>query len=279
MFDKFGYGGNVMLRLENVYFSYEKGNEILKNISLNIEKGKKTVFLGENGSGKSTLFFLLNGLLKSDKGKIYFNGQKLKYRKKDLENLRKKVGIVFQDPEVQIFAPTVYQEIAYGLQNLGYSDEKIKNRINEASQELDMENIIEKPCHHLSYGQKKRVTIASILAMKPEILILDEPTAWLDFKNITKTLKMIDDLCQKEKTLVISTHDIDFAYEIADYIYILDKGEIVKKGNKYEIFDNFEFLRKLNLDIPNILKVKEFLNQKDIDILEYYEFLKNKFKQ
>lgn len=278
MFNKFSYGGSIMLKLENICFSYEKQNKILKNISLDIKKGEKTVFLGENGSGKSTLFFLLNGLLKPDSGEIYFNGEKLKYKKKDLENLRKKVGIVFQDPEVQIFAPTVYQEMAYGLQNLGYSNEKIEEKISEISAELNMKKILEKPCHHLSYGQKKRVTIASILAMEPEILVLDEPTAWLDFKNIKKTLEMIKNLCKRGKTLVISTHDIDFAYEVADYIYILNEGQIVKQGTRYEIFDDFNFLKKLNLDVPKILKVKEFLKQKNIDILEYYEFLEKNFK-
>ena len=278
MFNKFSYGGNVMLKLENICFSYEKQNKILKNISLDIKKGEKTVFLGENGSGKSTLFFLLNGLLKPDSGEIYFNGEKLKYKKKDLENLRKKVGIVFQDPEVQIFAPTVYQEMAYGLQNLNYSNEKIEEKINEINVELNMKKILEKPCHHLSYGQKKRVTIASILAMEPEILVLDEPTAWLDFKNIKITLEMIENLCKRGKTLVISTHDIDFAYEVADYIYILNEGKIVKHGTRNEIFEDFKFLKKLNLDVPKILKVKEFLKQKDIDILEYYEFLEKNFK-
>ena len=278
MFNKFSYGGSIMLKLENICFSYEKQNKILKNISLDIKKGEKTVFLGENGSGKSTLFFLLNGLLKPDSGEIYFNGEKLKYKKKDLENLRKKVGIVFQDPEVQIFAPTVYQEIAYGLQNLDYSNEKIEQKISEISAELNMKKLLEKPCHHLSYGQKKRVTIASILAMEPEILVLDEPTAWLDFKNIKKTLEMIKNLRKRGKTLVISTHDIDFAYEVADYIYILNEGKIVKYGTRYEIFEDFNFLKKLNLDVPKILKVKEFLKQKNIDILEYYEFLEKKFK-
>lgn len=278
MFNKFGYGGSIMLKLESICFSYEKQNKILKNISLDIKKGAKTVFLGENGSGKSTLFFLLNGLLKPDSGEIYFNGEKLKYKKKDLENLRKKVGIVFQDPEVQIFAPTVYQEMAYGLQNLNYSNEKIEEKISEISTDLNMKKILEKPCHHLSYGQKKRVTIASILAMEPEILVLDEPTAWLDFKNIKKTLEMIENLCKRGKTLVISTHDIDFAYEVADYIYILNEGQIVKQGTRYEIFEDFKFLKKLNLDVPKILKVKEFLKQKNIDILEYYEFLEKNFK-
>ena len=115
-----------MLRLENITFSYDKETEALKDVSLNIEKGKKTLFLGENGSGKSTLFLIMNGLLQAQKGNIYFEGEKIVYRKKDLENLRKKVGIIFQDPEIQIFAPLVFQEVAYGPENLGYSKEKVE---------------------------------------------------------------------------------------------------------------------------------------------------------
>ena len=158
-----------MLKLEDVVFSYEKGTEIIKGININIEEGKKIVFLGENGSGKSTLFLIMNGLLKPDKGSLYFKGEKIKYKKKELDKLREKVGIVFQDPEIQIFAPTVMQEIAFGLRNLGCSPEETEERAMEAMKALEIEKLRDTPCHHLSYGQKKRVAIASITAMKPEI--------------------------------------------------------------------------------------------------------------
>lgn len=266
-----------MFKLENVDFSYEKGNKILKNISINIKKGEKVVFLGENGSGKSTLFFILNGLLKKESGEIYLKGEKIEYKKEILNKLRKKVGIIFQDPDVQLFAPTVYQEIAYGLENLGYNKKEIEKRVYEVLKELDIENLKEKPCHHLSYGQKKRVSIASILAMEPEILILDEPTAWLDSKNIKKVNKILNELHKKEKTLIISTHDIDFAYEIADYIYVLNKGEIIKHGDKKEVFNDFEIFKKLNLEIPNILKIQSFLEKKGVNIEEYNEYIKENF--
>ena len=130
-----------MLKLEDVVFSYEKGTEIIKGININIEEGKKIVFLGENGSGKSTLFLLMNGLLKPEKGNLYFKGEKIGYKKKELDKLREKVGIVFQDPEIQIFAPTVMQEVAFGLQNLGYSSDETEERALEAMRALEIENL------------------------------------------------------------------------------------------------------------------------------------------
>ena len=263
-----------MVKLENVSFSYEDGTKALKNVTLNIEKGKKTVFLGENGSGKSTLFLIINGLLKASEGDIYLEGKKVIYRKKNLEELRRKIGIVFQDPEIQMFAPMVFQELAYGPENLGYSRETVEENVNRAIKEMNIEDLKERPCHHLSYGQKKRVSIASITAMEPELLILDEPTAGLDSKNTRGVLDILNKLSGEGKTLVISTHDTDFAYEISDYIYILDEGEIVKQGNREEVFSDFEFLKKINLNIPNPLKFETYLKEKNIDIDDYYTFLK-----
>ena len=248
-----------MLRLENIVFSYEQGIEALKGINLEIEKGKKVVFLGENGSGKSTLFLIMNGLLKPEKGSVYFNNEKVRYKKKDLEKLRERVGIVFQDPEIQIFAPTVIQEIAFGLKNLGLSNEMIEERAKEAMMEVDIENLRELPCHHLSYGQKKRVSIASIIAMKPEILILDEPLAWLDPKNKKRILEILENFSSEGKTMIVSTHDVNFAYEFADYIYVLRDGRIIRSGGKKEVFDDFLFLKEANLDVPSILKMYSYL--------------------
>ena len=265
-----------MLRLENITFSYDDETEALKDVTLNIEKGKKTLFLGENGSGKSTLFLIMNGLLKAQKGNVYFEGEKIKHKKKELEELRRKVGIIFQDPEIQIFAPLVFQEVAYGPENLGYSPEKVEESVNRAMKEINIEDLKDRPCHHLSYGQKKRVSIAAITAMEPELLILDEPTAWLDSKNTKRVSEILDNFSKAGKTMVVSTHDTDFAYEFADYIYVLDKGKIVRQGNRDEVFEDFEFLKKLNLNIPNILKIKSYLKYKNLDENEYYKFLEEK---
>ena len=265
-----------MLKLENITFSYDNETEALKNVTLNIEKGKKTLFLGENGSGKSTLFLIINGLLKAQKGDIYFEGKKVKHKKKDLEELRRKVGIIFQDPEIQIFAPLVFQEVAYGPENLGYSEEKVEENVNRAMKEINIEDLRDRPCHHLSYGQKKRVSIAAITAMEPELLILDEPTAWLDSKNTKRVSEILDNFSKAGKTLVVSTHDTDFAYEFADYIYVLDKGKIVRQGSRDEVFEDFEFLKKLNLNVPNVLKIKSYLKYKNLDENDYCKFLEEK---
>lgn len=271
-----------MLRLEDVVFSYEKGTEIIRGINLEIEKGKKIVFLGENGSGKSTLFLLMNGLLKPEKGSLYFNNEKVTYKKKELDKLREKVGIVFQDPEIQIFAPTVMQEIAFGLKNLGCSDEVTEERAAEAMRAVEIEDLREVPCHHLSYGQKKRVSIASIIAMKPEILILDEPLAWLDPKNKKRILEILLGFADEGKTMVVSTHDVNFAYEFADYIFILRKGKVIKSGSKQEVFDDFQFLKKADLDTPMILKMYSYLKEEinvdfDIFLKNYNKFLEENF--
>ena len=265
-----------MLRLENINFSYDEDTKALKDVTLNIEKGKKTLFLGENGSGKSTLFLIMNGLLQAQKGDIYFEGEKIKHKKKDLEDLRRKVGIIFQDPEIQIFAPLVFQEVAYGPENLGYSKEKVETAVNKAMEEINITDLKDKPCHHLSYGQKKRVSIAAITAMEPELLILDEPTTWLDSKNTKRVAEILENLSKAGKTLLVSTHDTDFAYEFADYIYVLEKGRIVRQGSRDEVFEDFEFLKKLNLNIPNVLKIKSYLKYKNLDENDYDKFLEEK---
>ena len=265
-----------MLRLENITFSYDEETEALKDVTLNIEKGKKTLFLGDNGSGKSTLFLIMNGLLKAQKGNIYFEEKKIEHKKKNLEELRKKVGIIFQDPEIQIFAPLVFQEVAYGPENLGYSKEEVEKNVNRAMKEINITDLKDRPCHHLSYGQKKRVSIAAITAMEPELLILDEPTAWLDSKNTKRVSEILDNFSKAGKTMVVSTHDTDFAYEFADYIYVLEKGRIVRQGSRDEVFEDFEFLKKLNLNIPNVLKIKSYLKYKSLDENDYYKFLEEK---
>lgn len=264
-----------MVKLENICFSYERGNEVLKNITLNIKKGKKTVFLGENGSGKSTLFLIINGLLKAEKGNMYFEGKKVLHGKKNLEELRKKVGIVFQDPEIQIFAPLVFQEISYGPENLGYSKEKVEENVDRAMKEMNIEELREKPCHHISYGQKKRVSIASVTAMEPEVLILDEPTAWLDSRNTKGVLGILENFSKAGKTLIVSTHDTDFAYEFADYVYVLNKGEIVREGKREEVFSDLKFLKGLSLNIPNQIKIMAYLREKGMNVDDYYRFLKD----
>lgn len=263
-----------MIETKNLSFGYDKNKSIIKNISFNIKKGDKVFFLGENGSGKSTLFLLLNGILKKNNGDIIVCGEKIKYDKKSLVELRKRIGIVFQDPEIQIFAPTVYQEVAYGLENICLKGVGLDERIEEALKIVGLFEYRERPCHQLSYGQKKRLTIASIIAMKPEILILDEPTTWLDMKNINILRNLIEEFKNKGHTILISTHDINFAYDMADYIYIMNKGKIVSEGSKEKVFNDKQLIKKYNLEFPLILEIERFCKIKGIEFEEFINYTK-----
>lgn len=262
-----------MIRFEKVMFSYEANKNVLDQIDLHIKKGKKIAFLGENGSGKSTLFLMMNAILSPKKGTIYYKGNKMEYNKKSLREIRKNIGLVFQDPESQNFAPTVFQELAFGPGNLGLNDKEIIERVEEALKAVDIYNLKDDLCHNLSYGQKKRLSIASILAMNPELLILDEPLVWLDPKNKKRVLGILEKQSLDGKTVIISTHDVDFAYNFADYIFILSKGKIVKQGEKDYIFSDEDYLKTINLEIPEILKISKYLNKKHS--IEINDFLEN----
>lgn len=250
-----------MIKFENINFAYEKNREVLKNINFHIKKGKKIAFLGENGSGKSTLFLLMNGILKASSGDIQIDREKLLHKKDVLTNIRKKLGIVFQDPETQIIAPTVLQEMAYGLQNLEIPRAEIETIVDSALEEVGLSQCKTKLCHTLSYGQKKRLSIASIFAMNPDIIVLDEPLVWLDPKNYNKVIELLEEKVKSQKTIVFSTHDVNFAYNFADYIYVLKNGEIIKEGDKEEVFKCEKEIKELNLDFPEVLKIANFIEK------------------
>lgn len=250
-----------MVKFENIEFAYEKNRNILKNINLHIKKGQKIVFLGENGSGKSTLFLLMNGILKASHGEIYIDNEKLINKKEVLKNIRKKLGIVFQDPETQIIAPTIMQEMAYGLENIGICKDEVEEIIDKNLKEVGLFEHKDKLCHTLSYGQKKRLCIASIFAMNPDIIVLDEPLVWLDPNNYNKVIGLLEEKVKQDKTIILSTHDVNFAYNFADYIYILKNGEIVKEGNKHEIFQWEKELEDFKLDFPEVLKIANLINK------------------
>ncbi|MEE0901819.1 MAG: ATP-binding cassette domain-containing protein, partial [Methanobrevibacter sp.] len=164
-----------MLEVKNIKYSYNSDYQALNGVSLKVEKGEMVALLGKNGAGKSTLFLHLNGIYEPDEGQVFIDGEELKYDKKSLLKFRQKVGIVFQNPDDQIFAPTVEEDVAFGPLNLGLPMEEVQDRVEEALSRVGMSGFEKKAPHHLSGGQKKRVAIAGILAMKPEIMVLDEP--------------------------------------------------------------------------------------------------------
>ena len=253
-----------IIKIEGLKFSYEKGKEILKGIDVEIKKGEKIAVLGNNGSGKTTFFMNLNGVYLFDEGNIYLKGRKIEKNKKDLNYLRENIGIVFQNPDNQIIGSTVYEELSFGLINLGLSKKEIGERIEEISQKLNLKKYLDTPPHYLSGGEKKRVCIGDIVAMNPEIIIFDEPTAELDQLNVKILEEILNDLSIEKKTIILSTHDIDFAFRFADRILVFSDGEIIGDGTSEEIFKNTELLKKANLKKPIVFEIYEELLRKNI---------------
>ena len=226
----------IILETENLVYRYPDGTKAVDGISIRIEKGEKISFVGRNGSGKSTLFLLLNGTIKPQEGRILYDGKEIGYGSADIRDLRKKVGIVFQNSDDQIFAPTVYQDIAFGPANLGYSEAETDRIVNEMIDRFGLQSVRDKPPHHLSGGQKKRVAIAGILAMDPDIIILDEPLSNLDPLGADEILDVLNELNHFGKTIVISTHDVDLAYRWSDSVYLLSKGKLIDSGKPENVF-------------------------------------------
>ncbi|MDI3481362.1 MAG: cobalt/nickel transport system ATP-binding protein [Tepidanaerobacteraceae bacterium] len=251
-----------ILEMRDVVFDYPGGIRALNGISMAIEKGKKIAVLGPNGSGKSTLFLHFNGILRPKSGKVFYRGQQIKYHRDYLVNLRKNVGIVFQDPDIQLFAGSVFQEVSFGPMNLGFSIPEVEKRVVEALKACGIEELKHRPTHFLSFGQKKRVSIADVLAMDPEVLVLDEPAAYLDPKHEQKLVELLEELCRKGKQVILSTHDVELAYAWADYVFVLKAGRLAAEGTPQEVFQNETLVKEADLRKPQLLEICDILKQK-----------------
>lgn len=253
-----------ILRTEHLSYLYDEDKAALNDINVSIHQGEKIAVIGSNGAGKSTFFLNLNGVLSSTEGTIYFHGKPLGRKNKDLNELRKKVGIVFQDADNQIIASTVMAEVSFGPMNMKLPREEVEKRVDEALSYMNISEFKSRPAHYLSGGEKKRVSIADILAMKPEVIIFDEPTASLDPVNVAMFEEVLGRLEQEHTTLLVSTHDIDFAYRWADRILVFCSGEIIADGTPEEIFVQEDILKRANLKKPILLEVCEVLQKKGI---------------
>lgn len=250
--------GDYMLEVKNLEYTYESGKKVLDGISLSTKNGAITMVIGENGAGKTTLFKNILGLLKRDKGDIIVDGEELRYDKKSLLNYRKNVTMVFQDPDNQIFYSNVFDDTAFTLRNLGYDEETVKERVDNALRSANAYELKEMPVHFLSYGQKKRVAIASAIALGARYILMDEPTAGLDPVSIGILKKTISSIA-KNSSLLISTHDMEFCYEMADYIYVVKDAKIIKEGSKYEIFKDEDVIKRANQELPLCVRVANAL--------------------
>mgnify|MGYP000726130541 CR=1 FL=1 len=259
-----------MIETKNLSFIYReedmesgeiKEEKVLKDINIEIEKGSFTAVLGHNGSGKSTLAKHFNAILLPSGGKVYVKGMDTA-----IFNIRQSAGMVFQNPDNQMVAALVEDEVAFAPENLGVEPKEIRRRVDECLEIVNMTKYAQSSPSKLSGGQKQRVAIASVLAMNPEILILDEPTAMLDPKGrseVIKTIKMLNE--EKDITVVLITHYMDEAAQ-ADRTVVIDDGEIVLDGTPKEVFKNVEKLKSLGLDVPQVTELAYELRKMGIEI-------------
>lgn len=256
---------DIILKADELYFSYDDNNShSLNGLSLEIRRGQKVAFMGANGSGKSTFFLCCTGILKPQSGKLYFNGEEVGYKKKDLLKLRSKVGIVFQDPDNQLFSASVFQEISFGILNLGVPEEQAKKEVEDVIEYLEITPFRHKPTHALSGGQKKQVSIADILVMKPEVVIMDEPASALDPRHASLVNDAVSQMTAEGITVMMATHDVNYAFSWADEIVVLKDGHVLIQGEPVSVFSDKKLLADACLEQPAVLTLFEALCQRGI---------------
>lgn len=251
-----------ILEVRNLHFTYNDEKHALNGVDLKIYEGEKIAVLGSNGAGKSTFFLNINGVLKPHEGEIFYRGEKI--TKKRLNHLRKNVGIVFQDADNQIIASTVMAEVSFGPMNLKLPREEVLRRVDKALDYMNITEFRDRPPHYLSGGEKKRVSIADIIAMESEVIIFDEPTAALDPLNAQMLEEVLHKMGQEGRTILLSTHDVDFAYRWAERVIVFCQGKVIADDTPLRVFKQEEILKKANLKHPVLFDVYDILREKGI---------------
>ncbi len=226
-----------IIEIKNLYFNYPDGTEALRDINMTVERNESVGIIGSNGAGKTTLLLHINGILHNKHVVKVFG---LDVSGNNLREIREKVGLVFQDPEDQLFMPTIFDDVAFGPVNMKLPDEEIRQRVDLALKEVGMNNSGERSAYHLSIGEKKRVSIATVLSMNPEILIMDEPTGNLDPKGRRVLIELLKGITS---TKIISSHDLDFIRQLTTKVFVLDKGRVVMSGPTEEVLKEDIFAR------------------------------------
>ena len=250
---------DTLLELKEVSFRYPDGSVGLDECSLSIPHCSRIALLGANGAGKTTLFQHLNGILRPQTGTVWYGGVPLDYSRQGLHHLRSRVGLVFQNPDSQLFSASVKEDVSFGPLNLGLDSETVRNRVEEALQAVGMAECADKPVHNLSYGQKKRVCIAGVLAMRPEVLILDEPMAGLDYAMQGELARILEQLHSEGMTIIIATHDMNFAYQWADSIAVMVKGRCAACWDALQIPYALEQVAAYGLGVPRVAELHHVL--------------------
>jgi len=248
-----------VLRADQVRYLYGGGHEALCGVDLEVRRGRRIALVGANGAGKTTLLLHLNGTLRPTSGTLYVDGEPVRYDRRWLKRLRETVGVVLQNPDDQLFAGAVYQDVSFGPLNLDLDEDDVRERVEQALEAMDIADLRHRPTHMLSYGQKKRVAIAGAVAMRPRILVLDEPMAGLDPSGQWQLMNLLTRLNEGGTTLVIATHDMGLAYEWAQEVAILSGGVMVAQGPPHSVMTDPAQLAHYGLRIPWMLEVSELL--------------------
>jgi cobalt/nickel transport system ATP-binding protein len=260
-----------LIETRDLCYSYPHSVRALEGINFIAPRNARIAVIGSNGAGKSTLFKHFNGIFKPTSGSILIRGEPI--TKANIREVRKFVGIVFQNADDQIFSPTVEQDVAFGPTNLGLDEETICHRVHEALKIVGIEDLADRVPHHLSGGEKKRVAIAGVIAMEPEVLVLDEPTAGLDPQGVHDLIGFINSLSKKYgMTVIFSTHDVSLVAEVADYIYVMNKGRFVAEGDVEQIFIQPDMLKSMRLDVPVLPKLLRSLQKNGVPVSMAYTY-------
>jgi cobalt/nickel transport system ATP-binding protein len=252
-----------LLEFRDIYYSYPMATApTLRGLSFRLPKHKKTALIGQNGCGKSTMFLIADGLCQPDRGTIALDSLPLTFDRSTLKRWRQRVGLVFQDPEQQLVAPTVAADISYGLCNQGLSDPEVAIKVTKTLADFNLESLAMSPLQHLSLGQKKRVSIAGVMALQPELLLLDEPTAYLDPVQTRNLLIELESIANLGTTLLIATHDLDFVYQWADWILVMEQGRLIAEGETLEVFKQLQDMPDFALGMPILWQMWSRLSHK-----------------
>lgn len=245
----------AILEFQAVRYSYPDGSRGLDDCTVMIAEGERTAILGANGAGKTTLLLHTNGLLRPQQGEVLYDNRPLSYRRAALIRLRTNVGMVFQNPDSQLFSANVREDVAFGPLNLGLAAEEVRHRVDRALAAVHLNDCAHKPVQHLSFGQKKRVCLAGVLAMNPRVLILDEPMGGLDPAMQRELLSLLNELHASGLSVVLATHDLDFAYQWSDTMVIMDAGKCVARIATDALPAQQEVLTRFGLGLPRVVQV------------------------
>ena len=243
----------MLLEASGLTYSYPGGVPALNGLDLKVTRGRRLAILGPNGAGKTTLLLHLNGTLRPASGQVFLEGAAVSYSRAGLSNWRRRVGLVLQDAEDQLFAASVAEDVSFGPLNLGMSEVDARRRVEETLAALNIAGLAERPPHMLSFGQKKRVAIAGAVAMRPDVLLMDEPTAGLDNHGTAHLLSTLKKLEGAGTTLVFATHDVDLAYGFADDVALFSDGKVLAQGESARVLSDEMLLKQSHLRLPLIL--------------------------